>query len=260
MRGGEDTGAPIERRTEEVVCPRLHLSRIHRHPHPELPHLPPVLCLQPALTRFHRRDRVAHRGEDGGKPVAAAVEDASSRLLDAGDEDPLVSLQHPGHRLGVQFPEHRRVLHIGHEEGQRLNLGLNVEIQGGVVFQDALFEALQLRRWIDAHLLGQVETGLLVGTQRLGLSPCSVEGDHVLGPKALRQRVLGGEHLELGEHLGVPPQCQLGLDAALHRLQPQLLETAGLGLQVRHPGHIGIRVTPPQCQDLAEQFGRLCGF
>ena len=44
----------------------------------------------------------------------------------------------------------------------------------------------------------------------------------------------------------------------LHRLQPQLLETAGLGLQLRHPGHVGIRVAPPQRQDLAEQFGRLC--
>jgi hypothetical protein len=47
--------------------------------------------------------------------------------------------------------------------------------------------------------------------------------------KALSQRLLGDQRLELGRDLGVAPGGEVGVDRELVRLQVKLLQTPDLG-------------------------------
>jgi hypothetical protein len=58
--------------------------------------------------------------------------------------------------------------------------------------------------------------------------------------------------LELGNELSVTAQAEVGLDALLERLQPQLLEARDLGLSERLVGEVGQRRTAPQRERLPE--------
>ena len=63
--------------------------------------------------------------------------------------------------------------------------------------------------------------------------------------QALSEGMLGGEDLELPNHLSVVPQRQLGVDALLDRRQAQLLQPPGLLVEERAPRDVGKRVAPP---------------
>ncbi len=69
----------------------------------------------------------------------------------------------------------------------------------------------------------------LVHLERLGLPPCSVEGDHQLSPRPLSQRLGGDEAFQLSDQRVLASQCQLGIDPILGRREPRRFEIVALG-------------------------------
>jgi hypothetical protein len=78
-----------------------------------------------------------------------------------------------------------------------------LQLQGGVVSQNLLVQALQGRGRVDPKLLGQGLPGLLVGPECLGLPARPVQRQQALAPQPLSQRLLLGEPLQLGHDLAV---------------------------------------------------------
>jgi hypothetical protein len=98
--------------------------------------------------------------------------------LEPADELRVIG-QHRPDRLDRHLPAHlglHRTIH--HPQGALANLfqqpiapqRLPLQLQGRVVSQDLLVQALQGRGGVDPQLLGQGLAGLLVGPERLGLA------------------------------------------------------------------------------------------
>ena len=104
--------------------------------------------------------------------------------------------------------------------------------------------------------LDQRGARLAVGGQRLGLAAGAVQREHALGVQALAQRMRGDQRVELADHLGVAARREVGVDRALGRAQPQLLEPADLGGRERLVGDVGERVAAPQRERLARRATR----
>ena len=90
------------------------------------------------------------------------------------------------------------------------------------------------------------------GGQGIGLAAAPVEGDHQLGPEPLAQRVGGHQALELGHHLGVTAQGQVGVDPQFQRLEAAPVEALGLGGGKEVVGEVGQRLPPPQIERLTQ--------
>jgi hypothetical protein len=127
-----------------------------------------------------------------------------------------------------------------------LHLRLCIGQERGVLVQDEALQLLQLRRRLEAELVGQVGARLLVGAQRLRLPAAAVEGEHVLGAEAFADRVLLAEHFQLGDELGVVAEDQLGFDACLDGAQPQLLEAPRLELQRKRSRQVRVGMAAPE--------------
>ena len=81
---------------------------------------------------------------------------------------------------------------------------LALELEIGILAQDALVEPLELGRGIDAELVG--EHARARARRRASASagrPDAVEREHQLLPQPLAERQLAGERLELADHLAV---------------------------------------------------------
>jgi hypothetical protein len=94
--------------------------------------------------------------------------------------------------------------------------------QRGVAGEDGPLEPLELGPGLDAQLLDQPLACPGKGRQRVGLPPAAVQRGHELRPQPLPQRVGVGQLPQLAHQLGVPAQREIGLDAALQRLQALL--------------------------------------
>ena len=162
---------PVEHGAEVVAVAALDLSDVDRHPHEQLAGLEQVDRGQLALDLLGGRDGCADVGEDRVDPVADAFDDASSRALEGRPHDPVVPLDGGPHLLGLQLPEHGRVLDVGEQERQRLDLRLNLELERRIVVQDLLLELAETGGGVEPELLEQVGTSLLVGAERLRLPP-----------------------------------------------------------------------------------------
>ena len=119
------------------------------------------------------------------------------------------------HNLRVQLPEDSRVFDVGQQEGERLQLRLRLELEGGIVVQDPPLEVKQLRRGLEAELLSEVRARLLVRTEGFRLTAGAVEREHVLRAEALVHRELLAQHLQLGDQLHVAPERELRFDPRL---------------------------------------------
>ena len=75
----------------------------------------------------------------------------------------------------------------------------------------------QLPPGVDAELLDQRPTGLLVRLQRLGLPTRPVERKHQETPEPLAQWMLRDEGLELTHELGIPARLELRFKPILDR-------------------------------------------
>ena len=72
---------------------------------------------------------------------------------------------------------------------------------------------------------------LLVGLQRFGLAAGLVKGEHQVPMQSLAPRMLGHESAQLADQLARAPEPEIGIDALLDRLEPQLLEPLQLPRQ-----------------------------
>src|SRR5919204_3333977 len=124
--------------------------------------------------------------------------------------------------------------------------------QGGVVREDCRFERAQLRPWLDADLLDETPAGAPECEQRVTLPTTAVEREHQLVPVPLSKRMFVHESLELGGHLALQAQRQVGIDPGLEGGQPHLAEPGRLcGAE---PGVLEVRIcgATPQAKRFAE--------
>ena len=84
-------------------------------------------------------------------------------------------------------------------------------------------------RRLDAQLIDEVAPVILVGAQRLDLTPGAIERQHELRTRALPERVCIDRPFELTDELHMASELELRIDAVLDRGDAQLLETGGLG-------------------------------
>src|SRR5262249_12313287 len=120
------------------------------------------------------------------------------------------------------------------------------QIQSRVLAKDAQLELLQRRAWVDAKLVDEGSAPGLEHVEALRLRTAAVEREHQLAAQALAKRVLGDERLELRNELGVPAECEVGVDAILDRRQTYLLQPRNLALCERLALQLGQRLTAPE--------------
>ena len=106
--------------------------------------------------------------------------------------------------------------------------------QRGIVDEDLLMHADQVRAGIDAQLRGEHLPRALVHRERVGPAAGAVQGEHELCPEPFVQRISAGQRLQIGKHLAVLAQCQPGLQRGVHDgrsqpLQPRRLASQRLG-------------------------------
>ena len=139
---------------------------------------------------------------------------------------------------------------------QRQVVPLRARRRGNLLPQHRLLEPAQLLTRLDAQLLREHRAGAAVGGQRIGLPLAAVQRQHQQPPQPLPEWMLGDQALQLPGHLRSQPQREVGLDAALHRHQPKLLQPGALQRQRLHPRHVRERPAPPQPQRRPEPVGR----
>ena len=111
--------------------------------------------------------------------------------------------------------------------------------------EHALLELRQRGRRVETELLDEYLAVVPQDAERVGVATGAVEGDHELGPERLARRVLVGEGLDLGDHLGRPAAGQLGVDEPLVGDEPQLFQPLSLRARPVLVGELGVGVAPP---------------
>ena len=86
--------------------------------------------------------------------------------------------------------------------------------------KDRRLEALKQRARLDAELGDERRARLAVCLERLGLAPRPVEREHQLATQPLTHGMLRDGPLEVGNELGMTPDCQLRLGVLLDQGQP----------------------------------------
>ena len=76
------------------------------------------------------------------------------------------------------------------------------------------------------ELLDERVARVLVGRQRLGLAPGTVEREHQLGTRPFAERLGGDDRLELADELRMTPEREIGVDPILDRGDAQLFQAA----------------------------------
>ncbi len=147
------------------------------------------------------------------------------------------------HRLHGRLA--RRLVRHGH--GQR---------EGGILGEDRALELAQPLAGLDAELLHERRSRVLVGLQRVRLALAAVEGEHQLGAQALAKGVLGDQRLELSHDLEMAAELELCLDQPLDRRHAQVLEAIDLGPGEGLVCEPGKRLAAPECERLFERLGR----
>jgi hypothetical protein len=150
--------------------------------------------------------------------------------------------------------------HAGGEDGERrpARRAVGAQLRGpwrrqlGAAGQDLRLQGPELTPRLEAELLDGVPPAVAVDLQRVGLASAAVQREHQLTPQPLAQRVRPQERLELDDHLPVPAERQVGIDPALQRRQPQLLEPRDLVLGERLVGEVDQWRSTPELQPLPQ--------
>ena len=127
----------------------------------------------------------------------------------------------------------------------------------GILAQDRLLQLAQRLPRLDAELLDEAPPRLAVDSERLGLPPRPIEGEHLLSPHALSQGMLRRKGLELRDQPVVVAEGELGLDPLLGRHQPQLLEAVDISSGERLVREVGQGLAAPERERLRERSQRL---
>jgi hypothetical protein len=178
------------------------------------------------------------------------------RLLAAASE-PVTPHLRVGCRVGGQ---------VGEQDGDRLArlLDSNGRLprhgrrsgDPGVLAQDRPLKLLERRARLRAELFDERRTCGAVGLERVRLPARAIEREHELPAEPLAEWVLADEGLELRHEVRVAPESQVGVDAALERLEAKLGEVRRCSA---HPfaGQVGERISSPQRERLVEQLSGL---
>jgi hypothetical protein len=92
------------------------------------------------------------------------------------------------------------------------------------MLEDRPLEPPQLVARLEAELVGKQTPALAVHIESFGLTSRPIERQHQLCARALPERLLPDERLELGDLLTVEPELELRIDPVFERRQPLLLE------------------------------------
>ena len=106
-------------------------------------------------------------------------------------------------------------------------------IQCGILSEDRPLELLKLPPRLDPEVVDQLAASLLIALQRVGLPARSVQREHQLRLKALPQRMLAHERLELADQRGVPSKREVSVDSILERREALFLDPGSLALRER---------------------------
>ena len=90
----------------------------------------------------------------------------------------------------------------------------DLHLERGVLAQDRVLQAAELRAGLDADLLHQHAARLLIRLERLGLPPAAVQREHALRVQALAQGVLGDDRVDLARDLQVTAGGEVGPSAS----------------------------------------------
>ena len=202
-----------------------------------------------------------------GDLATAGIEDRGALLLDLGREfahqpclaDPRRPPDHHADNPALARPRPAPAqpveLALASGEQRRAPLELDRQLdgrrrrlEGRVLGEDLLLQALELGARLDPDLLDQRRARLVVGLERLRLAPGAIEGEHALRVQALSQRLLGDQGLEPGDHLGVAPGGELGFDRQLDGPHVKLLEATDLWGGERLGGDVGERGAAPELE------------
>jgi hypothetical protein len=130
-------------------------------------------------------------------------------------------------------------------------------LQRGVLAQDRLFELPQRVPRLDRKFFDQRPARVLEGFECLRLASAPIQSEHQLPSRALPERVLTDEKLELRNHLLVTTGGEARLDQFFARADPKLVEPRNRPLRERLIGEIGQRRTAPERQRLGQQGNRV---
>ena len=115
-----------------------------------------------------------------------------------------------------------------HASGCVRSTCLRVELR--VLGKNRLLESLERLARLDAERLDECRARGSVGLERFRLAVTPVQREHQQTAQALAQRLSGDERLQLSDDVLVQAQCDVRLDPLFERIEPQLLESADLGL------------------------------
>ena len=102
------------------------------------------------------------------------------------------------------------------------------EAERRVLREDRALELAERLARLDPELVDERLARTLIDRERVGLPARAVERQHQLRARALPQRLLEHEALELGDELAVPREREVSVDPVLERGQAQLLEPRDL--------------------------------
>src|SRR5262249_56767325 len=129
------------------------------------------------------------------------------------------------------------------------------KIKARILVEDPLVEIAQRATRLDAELLDERAPRLLVGGERLALTPRTVQREHQLRVQPLAERIPVHQRLELAYEIVVPTEHEVGFDSLLYRNESPLLQTGDLCPRERLEGDVGERRAPPQRKRLAQEPG-----
>ena len=181
-----------------------------------------------AVARDRSRARIREPVEQSAERLRIELVSESGRVREAAIED----------RDGLPLGPRRD----GVVRGRGARAG-----EAGILVEDSTVQVAELLGRIHAEL-DERSSSLLVGVERLRLSAGAVEGNHEEDAKLLSKRILGHEHLELGDRLARPSCIDLGAEGLLEREDPQLRQTSDLVLRELVVREVGQRGTAPELE------------
>ena len=133
--------------------------------------------------------------------------------------------------------------------------GLGVgQVERGVLAEDRVVEAAQLRAGLDADRLDERRARVPVGVQRVGLAAAAVEREHPQAVQALAQRLAVPPARRARRSTSAwRPAARSSADRLLDRREPQLLEPADLERRERLGGDVVERRAAPQRERVARR-------
>ena len=159
---------------------------------------------------------------------------------------------HAGTRAGASTaPEIAQVRQLGVAPDQwRAGQLLPRRVERRVLAQNRLMQPPEIRPGLDADLLYQRGARCAVCLKGVGLAGRAVERDHALRVKALAQRLVRQQGLDLRQHFAVAPGVEVVIDRDFGRARAQILEAPDLRSGERLVGDVAQGRPPPQAQRL----------